>query len=98
MKKYHLLPFLVLLMTYFNINAQRYPDLVSGFTERIVRYCNPEILNAKMQIYVEPYKNKKIYGNMDNEQIFIQAILDYVSGMTDRYAISAFNELLTFKK
>lgn len=83
---------------YFNLNAQRYHDLVSGFTERMVRYCNPEILNDKMQAYVEPYKNKKIYGNMDNEQIFIQAILDYISGMTDRYAIAAFNELLTFKK
>ena len=83
---------------YFQANAQRYPELVVGFTERIIRYCNTEILDYQQKGYAQNYQNLKIYGNMDKQEIYIQAVLDYISGMTDRFAIAAFNELLTFKK
>lgn len=83
---------------YFQANAQRYPELVVGFTERIIRYCNAEILDCQQKGYAQNYQNLKIYGNMDRQEIYIQAVLDYISGMTDRFAIAAFNELLTFKK
>lgn len=83
---------------YFTLNAKRYPDLVIGFTERIVRYCNKEILSPQQQEYTKNYLNDKIYGNLEKEEIYIQAVIDYISGMTDRYALAAFTELLTFKK
>lgn len=84
--------------SYFRANAQRYPELVVGFTERIIRYCSTDILDAEQKKYAENYQNFKIYGYMDNEATYIQAVIDYISGMTDRFAIAAFNELLTFKK
>ena len=42
------------------------------------------------------YQNKKIYGKLETDIIYKQAIIDYISGMTDRYAIEIFNELIRF--
>ena len=41
-------------------------------------------------------QNKKIYGKLETREIYAQAIIDYISGMTDRYAIEIFNELLRY--
>ena len=41
-------------------------------------------------------KNNKIYGNLETEEIYAQAIVDFISGMTDRYAVTVFNELLHY--
>lgn len=38
--------------------------------------------------------NKKIYGTLEKKEQYIQAIIDFISGMTDIYAIKSFNELL----
>ena len=40
--------------------------------------------------------NYKIYGNLDDEKTYITAIIDYISGMTDSFAIRSFQRLLTF--
>jgi dGTPase len=40
--------------------------------------------------------NRKIYGHLENETLYVQAILDYISGMTDKYAIKIFNEMITY--
>ena len=40
--------------------------------------------------------NKKIYSKLETRELYIQAIIDYISGMTDRYAIEMFNELLEY--
>ena len=42
------------------------------------------------------FYNEKIYGILGDEKTYIRAILDYISGMTDRFAIKVFNELLTY--
>ena len=42
------------------------------------------------------YQNKKIYGKLETDIEYKQAIIDYISGMTDRYAIEIFNELIRF--
>lgn len=38
--------------------------------------------------------NKKIYGDLSDEKKYIQAIIDFIAGMTDIYAVNAFTELL----
>ena len=40
--------------------------------------------------------NVKIYGKLETKEIYIQAIIDFISGMTDRYAIELFNELIEY--
>ena len=71
-----------------------YPMLISDFLKYLGQYSALE-MNAKFGTF-EKYKNKKIYGKLETEIIYVQAIIDYISGMTDRYAISIFNELLRY--
>lgn len=47
--------------------------------------------------YTDKYENKKIYGKLEEENIYAEAIVDYIAGMTDKYAIAVFNELITFR-
>ena len=66
-----------------------YPSMITDFTEQI--FCYSDIGPADVR-----YQNKKIYGKLESREIYAQAIIDYISGMTDRYAISIFNELLRY--
>lgn len=42
------------------------------------------------------YINEKIYGTLSDEKTYFKAIIDYLSGMTDGFAIRMFNELLSY--
>lgn len=63
----------------------------------MARYCNidivPEVLQKDVALKCD---NKKIYNNLETKSIYYQAIIDYLTGMTDRYAIKIFNELLAY--
>ncbi len=74
-----------------NIESMKgaYPTLADDFLKHIKVYSNIQNDNEK-------YKNKKIYGNIETKEIYAQAIIDYISGMTDRYAVEIFNELLKY--
>ena len=73
------------------------PKLVNSFERWLARYCDVGIVPAgdltDLSIKCE---NTKIYNNLDTIEIYIQAIIDYISGMTDRFAIELFNELLEY--
>lgn len=73
------------------------PSLFGFFEQWLAKYCCPEIV-PKGDLNAEALKceNEKIYQNLETKEIYIQAIIDYISGMTDRFAITAFNELLQF--
>ena len=51
-----------------------------------------------MESEAERYHNRKIYGNLETNIIYVQAILDYISGMTDKYAIKIFNEIISYER
>lgn len=44
--------------------------------------------------YISKCINKKIYGDLSKKKQYIQAVIDFMAGMTDVYAINAFEELL----
>lgn len=71
--------------------------LSESFSKWLARYCNidivPEILQKDVALKCD---NKKIYNNLETKSIYYQAIIDYLTGMTDRYAIKIFNELLAY--
>jgi dGTPase len=73
-----------------------YPTLIKDFLQHINQYSTLEPHNPKISKQLEKYKNIKIYGKLETKEIHAQAILDYISGMTDRYAIAVFNELLRY--
>ena len=74
-----------------------YPILMNSFDKWLARYCDSEIVPEgellKLSLNCE---NKKIYDKLNSEKIYARAILDFISGMTDRFAIKVFNELLTY--
>ena len=40
-------------------------------------------------------KNKKIYSRLETKELYYRAVIDFIAGMTDNYAVSSFNELLS---
>lgn len=76
---------------------KEYPELMGAFAKWLARYCDIDLSASKgAHAISESSHNVKIYGRLDNKELYIQAILDYISGMTDNYAIKVFNELLTY--
>ncbi|MBQ9334551.1 MAG: HD domain-containing protein [Lachnospiraceae bacterium] len=76
---------------------QLYPKLTREFTEWLATYCDPALIPAQMRsVDTAEIENHKIYAKLENEDLYVQAIVDFLSGMTDAYAVSVFNELLTF--
>jgi len=65
-----------------------YPSLADSFCSWLRKYSTGFEADGKMQ-------NEKIY-NLQEYASFVQAIVDYISGMTDSYAIKIFNEIIRF--
>ena len=66
-----------------------YPDLSNSFFEWISCYWDlTDRAGASL-------KNRVIY-HMENEKEYFKAVLDYISGMTDKYAISTYGEIVSF--
>lgn len=67
-----------------------YPELSKEFIKWICWYSNISDKNSVRQ------KNKKIYGKLEKRELYVKAILDFIAGMTDHYAIKIFSELTSF--
>lgn len=78
-------------------NKKFYKTLISSFEEWIAQYLKYDIINPdKLKSISLTCDNEKIYDSLNNRKIYRQAVLDYIAGMTDRFAVKAFNELLAY--
>ncbi len=78
-------------------NKKYCPLLFGSFEKWLAKYCEPECIQAPLLLEAaSKYQNTKIYGSLDDESQYIQAILDFISGMTDRFAVKAFQEMLQY--
>lgn len=77
-------------------NLQYSKKLLDSFTKWLCKYCDSEIIPEKYIDNSVVLDNEKIYGKLDNKNLYIQAIIDYISGMTDHFAIDIFNEMITY--
>ena len=66
-----------------------YPKLVSDFEDWIATYWNKERKANNVN---------DIIFNMDIEQDYYKAIIYYISGMTDNYAIDMYNNIVRFQE
>lgn len=73
-----------------------YPTLIKDFLQHINQYSTIVPSKSEVAKQIKKYKNAKIYGDLETKEIYAQAIIDYISGMTDRYAIAVFNELIKY--
>ncbi|MFH1513740.1 MAG: HD domain-containing protein, partial [Bacillota bacterium] len=77
--------------------GQFYPSAVEYFRKWLARYCDPDIVpKGELRELSLRCENKKIYGDLSGRDTYVQAILDYISSMTDRFAIELFNETITY--
>ena len=67
-----------------------YPILIKDFLQHIDQYSTLDPNNPQIAKKVLRCKN------LETEEIYAQAIVDFISGMTDRYAVTVFNELLRY--
>lgn len=72
-------------------NTKEYSRLTRFFKEWIEVYSE---LGDKKD---GAYDNTLIYGDLSNKDDYVWAIADFISGMTDSFAISLFKELITFE-
>lgn len=71
--------------------------LASSFSKWLARYCEGDIVpKGDLKDLSLRCENKKIYGRLEQKDVYVQAILDYIAGMTDRFAIKIFNEFLAY--
>lgn len=78
--------------------ADTYRKFGTQFIKWLAVFCDEEIMDPQVfQAYNNHrYDNYKVYGKMEYREIYIQAILDFISGMTDRFAVESFEELLKY--
>ena len=67
--------------------AKQYPEIIKDFEKWLKLYWNYDRYNG--------CENKVIF-NIEKEQEFYQAIIYYISGMTDNYAIDTYNKIISF--
>ena len=68
-----------------------YPILTNNFYDWIVKYSD----SINREAGGNKYQNEVLY-HLEKKTDYIQAIMDYISGMTDTFAIRIFNEITTF--
>lgn len=78
---------------------ETYPSLLTEFCDYVAKYCDEDfsaVTGKDKRKKEERYCNEKIYANIGDRTVYAQAVLDYIAGMTDRYAVKCFNELITY--
>lgn len=66
-----------------------YPELINEFIQWLKKYANIEERNIEPRYGI-------IYGKLESAQEYAKAIIDFISCMTDQYAINMFNELTEY--
>ncbi|MBE6701388.1 MAG: HD domain-containing protein [Ruminococcaceae bacterium] len=63
-----------------------YPEIIRRFTSWLIGYTKHR---------GEEYKNKVIF-DLNDEKDYKRAIITYISGMTDKFAIETYNDIISF--
>lgn len=76
-----------------NIKSEKliYPKLIENFENWLIKYSN-----YKNEVRIERKYNNKIIYNISKNIDYQKAIIDYISSMTDIFALNSFNDLLKF--
>ena len=77
-----------------------YPKLGSTFEDWLIRYSNYRPYSMEKRAFVDRkpvlhYDTPQIFDVNDNES-YTKCIIEYISGMTDQFAIQVYEEIITF--
>jgi len=73
------------------IKEQTYPVLAGTFCEWLQKYSKGQNRRA----LITKYENDEIY-DLNDKKDYLRATIDFISGMTDSFAIKIFNEITMF--
>lgn len=68
----------------------KYPTIAPIFYGWLEKYSNALAYSAERK-----YQNKVLY-KLENESQYLRSIIDFISGMTDQFAIRVFEEIISF--
>ncbi len=74
-----------------------YPVLMGDFGNFLSRYITLTETEVELAGFSRPQlHNIRIYGDLTDKRLYARAVVDFLAGMTDSYAIKVFNELLKY--
>ena len=73
-----------------------YPNLCKGFINFITDYYDFDNREEFKEAIINLRLKNKVLFSIDNEKDFYKAIIYYISGMTDNFAIEIYNEIIHF--
>ena len=72
-----------------------YPELCRTFEDWLVKYSNYVPYQDESKKKRLNYETKIVF-NVSEYESYQKCVIEYISGMTDQFAINAFNEIITF--
>ena len=77
-----------------------YPKLFQTFEDWLIKYTNYKLYSLDKHDFVDrksilKYNTSEVFDIFNNES-FEKCIIEYISGMTDDFAIQVYNEIITF--
>ena len=78
------------------LQALRYYKLLSStFDEWLIKYSNYKENQELTKKHLPLYNTKEVFDIFDNES-YEKCVIEYISGMTDQFAIQVYEEIITF--
>ena len=71
------------------------PRLAETFEDWLIKYCNYKPDGNPDKKNILKYETQTVFNIYDNES-YQKCIIEYISGMTDNFAIAVYNEIITF--
>jgi dGTP triphosphohydrolase len=72
-----------------------YPKLCATYEDWLVKYTNYHPHSREDRKLILRYNTKQVFDVNDNES-YEKCVIEYISGMTDQYAIGIYEEIITF--
>ncbi len=74
-----------------------YPHLCGEFVEFLGKYVTLDLSGFPWGEEIScSHANLKVYGDLSDEKVYVQAIVDFLSGATDSFAIALFDDLISY--
>jgi len=76
--------------------ASGFPKLASIFEEWLICHSNYQKCDSKENLRKKMRYNTETIFDVQNHENFEKCVIEFISGMTDDYAIKCFNEIISF--
>lgn len=74
-----------------------FPGLCASFADWLSKFCDRAVVPpGPLAEKAGRCKNAKIYGVLADERVYAQAVIDFLSCMTDKFAVKVHSELLSY--